>query len=99
MKRLTYLVSLAILSLCTSFASEEIGSTMTTVMTYNIHIEHSEEQPRSWEERKSMVAQLIRSREPDVLGLQESTLSQIVWLENTLKQYDYYAPGEGKFTF
>ena len=69
---------------------------MTTVMTYNIHIEHSTDQPRSWDDRKSMVAQLIRSHEPDVLGLQESTLSQIIWLDETLKEYAYYAPGEGK---
>jgi endonuclease/exonuclease/phosphatase family metal-dependent hydrolase len=96
MKIIIALISVAILSLCSSFSVPNSESTMTTVMTYNIHIEHSTDQPSSWDERKSMVAQLIRSREPDVLGIQESTLSQIEWLSAALNEYAYYAPGEGK---
>ncbi|NNC84380.1 MAG: hypothetical protein HKN79_12465 [Flavobacteriales bacterium] len=65
---------------------------MTSVMTYNIHLESSSEQARPWDERKAMVAQVIHSRSPEILGLQGATLGQTEWLEEKLKDYASYAP-------
>ena len=65
---------------------------MTSVMTYNIHIENCNEQPRPWDERKSMVAQVIHSRAPEIIGLQGASLGQTDWLNSALKEYEYYAP-------
>lgn len=78
--------------LCLSFSTENSVKVMTSVMSYNIHLEHCEEQPRSWNERKSMVAQLIRSKSPEILGLQGATLGQTDWINSNLKGYEYYAP-------
>ncbi|NND93373.1 MAG: hypothetical protein HKN45_00795 [Flavobacteriales bacterium] len=65
---------------------------MTSVMTYNIHLENCKESHRPWEERKAMVAQIIHSRAPEILGLQGATLGQTDWLNASLKDYEYYAP-------
>lgn len=86
----------ALLLLVSSFSFSDDTRAMTTVMSYNIHHEFSEDQPRPWDERKAMIAQLIRSRAPEVVGVQEATLSQVDWLNDALSDYAYYVPGEGK---
>jgi len=41
-----------------------------------------------------MVAQVIRSKSPDILGLQGATLGQTKWLNKQLPAYGHYAPSE-----
>jgi len=64
----------------------------TTVMSYNIDSEDSDSEIK-WDARRSIVAQIIRSKKPEILGIQEATLSQTTWLSNEVKGYSWYASG------
>lgn len=69
---------------------DELVNRSTTVMSYNIDSEKPEAQVR-WTERRSVIAQIIRSKRPEIIGVQESTPSQTNWLANNIIGYDYYS--------
>jgi len=66
-----------------------------TVMTYNIF--HDAEHPawgiQQWSDRRDAVVATIRSRAPDVLGLQEAKTWQVTWLLEELPDYAAVARG------
>lgn len=95
MPRLSLPLSMLLLVLCLSAYNDNGARIMTSVMTYNIHNELSPEQPRSWDERRAMVLQVIKSRTPDMLGMQGATLGQANWIDDNLDGYGLFAPIEG----
>ncbi len=92
MKNTKHLIAGLTAAICFGFSAESTVKVMTSVMSYNIHLEHCDNQPRSWNDRKPMVAQLIRSKAPEILGLQGASLGQTDWINTALKNYEYYAP-------
>ena len=66
----------------------------TSVMTYDIHMEGCGHHHPSWTERRSMVAQVIRLKSPEILGLQGTSLNQLTWLNENLQHYSFYYPSE-----
>lgn len=66
-----------------------------TVMTYNIF--HDSGDPDrgipAWSERRDAVVGTIRSRAPDVLGLQEAKVWQVAWLIEEMPEYAAVARG------
>jgi len=92
MRALTLLLSLLAIILCSfSPGGEGYGAmNATSVMSYNIHIEDCGHLHPSWMERRSMVAQVIRLKSPEVLGLQGTSLSQLTFLHDNLKFYEFY---------
>ncbi len=72
------------------FASKDIG-----IMSYNIRCEPCEE-PNNinhWSKRKPLVLQLINTKKPDFLGLQEASENQTNQLSAELPQYGLYGVG------
>jgi len=66
-----------------------------TVMTYNIF--HDGEDSRravaAWSDRREAVVGTIRSRAPDVVGLQEAEVWQVAWLVDQMPAYAAVARG------
>lgn len=66
------------------------------VMSYNIRCGLCEAQgtPQYWPERKFLLAHLIQTQQPDLIGLQEAELFQVADLVAMLPQYQWF--GEGR---
>jgi endonuclease/exonuclease/phosphatase family metal-dependent hydrolase len=86
-------VLLSILLLALSIDS--FANTAMTVMSYNIRCGSCEpkENPNNWEKRKYFVAHLIKTHNPDVIGLQEAELFQIEDLVEMLDEYSWMGVG------
>jgi endonuclease/exonuclease/phosphatase family metal-dependent hydrolase len=56
-------------------------------MTYNIHLEGCLHDHPSWDDRRSLVAQVIRLKTPEILGLQGTSLGQMNWLLGNVGHY------------
>lgn len=63
-----------------------------TVMTYNIRCGFCEDSSsaNNWSNRKYLVAYLIKSHKPDLIGLQEAEMFQVNELIEMLDEYDWY---------
>jgi len=63
-----------------------------TVMTYNIRCGFCEDSSNvnNWSNRKYLVAYLIKSHKPDLIGLQEAEMFQVNQLIEMLDVYDWY---------
>lgn len=66
-----------------------------SLMSYNIRCGSCEpkESPNHWEKRKYFVAHLIKTHNPDVIGLQEAEVAQIEDLVEMLDQYSWMGAG------
>lgn len=58
-------------------------------MSFNIRYGTAEDGDDSWMHRSAMVADVIRTREPDVVGLQEAMLFQVAELAAALPEYGH----------
>lgn len=63
------------------------------VMTYNIRYDNPGDGVNQWSNRKEKVADLIRSHDPDLVGLQEVLIHQLRDLATLLPEFDYYGIG------
>lgn len=63
-----------------------------TVMTYNIRCGFCEDSSNvnNWSNRKYLVAYLIKSHNPDLIGLQEAEMFQVNELIEMLDEYNWY---------
>jgi len=66
------------------------------LMSYNIRCGYCEAEgtPQYWPERKFLLAHLIQTQQPDLIGLQEAELFQVHDLIAMLPQYQWF--GEGR---
>ncbi len=65
-----------------------------SVMSFNIRIQiASDTEDRSWDSRKEGCVKAIRKNMPDVLGVQEATYTQRVYLVNELSKYQVVGMG------
>lgn len=62
------------------------------IMTYNLKCETATP-PHSWNERKEMVADLIKRESPDLIGTQEGVYAQVCDLVDMLPEYDWVGLG------
>lgn len=65
------------------------------VMTFNIRTAEGRDGGNSWPFRKELVAETIRSRDPDIIGLQEVLSEQIEFLESELPGYRWIGVDRG----
>ncbi|WP_423127008.1 endonuclease/exonuclease/phosphatase family protein [Gaoshiqia sp. Z1-71] len=63
------------------------------VMTYNIRYNNPGDGIHVWPNRKADVVELLRSRKPDVFGLQEALLGQINDIASFMPGYDWVGVG------
>jgi len=89
MKRFLLCIALLILSTSTLAASP------VSVMSYNIRCGLCEpkESPNNWEKRKYLLAHLIKTHSPDVIGLQEAEIFQVEDLVEMLDDYSWIGVG------
>lgn len=85
MKRITLII--LFFSLMTSVQAQ------LEVMTYNIKYENENDGENSWSKRKAHLAAQIQFYEPDILGVQEALHSQLQFLKDELKVYNYCGKG------
>ena len=87
MKKILLLVVVAIFTQISFAQSENIK-----VMTYNIRCGYCEDSSNvnNWSKRKYLVAYLIKSHNPDLIGLQEAEMFQVKELIEMLDEYDWY---------
>ena len=63
------------------------------VISYNIRYNNPNDGKDIWEYRRSSVVEFIKNEKPDLLGLQEVTLSQLNYLNLNLLEYSYIGVG------
>lgn len=65
------------------------------VMTYNIRCGSCEasDSPNNWKKRKYLAAHLIKSHNPDIIGLQEAEINQVEDLVEMLDDYSWIGVG------
>ena len=63
------------------------------VISYNIRYNNSNDGINIWENRRSTVTNFIIDENPDFAGLQEVTYSQLIFLTESLKDYDFIGVG------
>ncbi len=64
-----------------------------SVMTYNIRYNNPEDGPHAWPHRREAVITFLRSRNPDILCVQEALADQIDDLQEGLSEYAYRGVG------
>jgi endonuclease/exonuclease/phosphatase family metal-dependent hydrolase len=57
------------------------------IMTFNLRFATPVDGPNAWEFRKDLVAEIIKTHRPDLLGTQEGTVPQLEYLETALPGY------------
>jgi endonuclease/exonuclease/phosphatase family metal-dependent hydrolase len=57
------------------------------LMTFNLRFATPVDGPNEWEFRKELVAKVILTHRPDLLGTQEGTIPQLLYLEEHLPDY------------
>jgi endonuclease/exonuclease/phosphatase family metal-dependent hydrolase len=62
-------------------------------MTFNIRLDHAGDGPNQWEARRQLAVELIRSRGPDILGLQEALRNQLNDLRSAFPEYEELGVG------
>jgi len=63
------------------------------VMSFNIRTSNGQDGINSWENRKEIVLSTLQNEAPDVIGFQELTPEQHLFLSERLSQYNTYAVG------
>ena len=63
------------------------------VMTFNIRYHNPADGVNAWPARRDWVAQIIRDRGADLVGIQEALPDQIADLEKRLPEYGWYGVG------
>ena len=73
-----------------------LSASALKVMSYNIRCGYCEAEgtPQYWPERKFLLAHVIQTQQPDLIGLQEAELFQVADLIAMLPQYQWF--GEGR---
>ncbi len=88
MKKIFVCLLLFVLSLSLSAQTENIK-----VMSYNIRCGYCEDSSdaNNWSMRKYLVAYIIKTHNPDLIGLQEAEIFQVSDLAEMLDEYEWYA--------
>lgn len=63
------------------------------VMSYNIRFQTENDGENSWSKRKDHLTNQIKFYEPDILGVQEAVISQLMHFENEMDNYKYIGVG------
>lgn len=91
-----FILRIFLLALTTSaLTTSAFANNPVTVMSYNIRCGLCEqpENPHNWKKRKYFVAHLIKTHNPDVIGLQEAELFQVEDLIEMLDDYSWMGVG------
>ncbi|HUM48402.1 MAG TPA: endonuclease/exonuclease/phosphatase family protein [Chitinophagales bacterium] len=74
--------------------SHREDSPVTVVMTYNIRYAGAADTGViKWDRRKFFISSIIRYHQPDIIGLQEVTVSQLLYFDSTLTNFSHAGVG------
>jgi endonuclease/exonuclease/phosphatase family metal-dependent hydrolase len=62
-------------------------------MTFNIRYDNPADSINSWDNRKSLVVETLKTESPDIIGMQEVLLSQLTYLDGHLNDYGHVGVG------
>lgn len=74
-------------------AAKETPPASLRVMTFNIRYNNPRDGQNAWPARRDWVAEIVRERRVDLVGMQEAQAGQIADLEERLPGYDWYGVG------
>lgn len=63
------------------------------VISFNIRMNFADDGVNNWENRKQLVIETLKQRDADMIGMQEVTSSQYLFLKDQLSEYNSYAVG------
>lgn len=63
------------------------------IISYNIRYNNPNDGKNIWEKRKNTILNFLKNKNPDFVGLQEANHNQLVFLNNSLKDYDFIGVG------
>ncbi|MFC1554763.1 endonuclease/exonuclease/phosphatase family protein [candidate division KSB1 bacterium] len=92
MKRHLYLVFICILAYLSFFSCSETSKSINA-LSFNIRYNNPSDGENAWPNRKEFVAEMIRSHNVDIAGLQEVLKGQLDDLINMLPEYEFYGVG------
>jgi len=93
MKHLSNILALLFLVLLSSNCSQNADNLALKLMSFNIRYDNPKDGPNAWDHRKEMVVDVIRSREIDIVGMQEVLKHQEEYMRNNLPEYEVYGVG------
>lgn len=76
-----------------AIAAPAFAQTPLSVMTFNVRYGSANDGPNAWELRKDLVVEAIKSKQPDILGLQECLRFQADYIAAALPEYDHFGAG------
>lgn len=82
-----------LLLLCASMIGLSQNNESLKVMTFNIWYDNPEIPNNVWAQRKSMICELLKEKQPDLIGMQEVLLHQLNDLAGCLTDYEYIGRG------
>jgi endonuclease/exonuclease/phosphatase family metal-dependent hydrolase len=99
LSHISWLTAVSLLIACDTASPNDVvlsqARDTVAIMTFNIF--HDSADPgrgiAPWPERRGAVVEMIRSRAPDVVGLQEAKLWQVAWLLEQMPEYAAVARG------
>ena len=74
-------------------AGVSAAETSLGVMTFNIRYGTAGDGENSWDNRRDIVANVVREYEPDIVGMQECLLFQAQYLDEALPAYEHFGVG------
>ena len=63
------------------------------VMSFNIRFDNPADSINSWDNRKSLAVETLKTESPDIIGMQEVLQSQLVYLSDHMDGYDHVGVG------
>lgn len=87
MKRILIIAACFILTIAGAEAKKR--GDVVVVMSFNVCVEEADNSISDWESRKVGVFNMFTRTSPDIVGLQEVSLAQIVDFENSLDRYGF----------
>ena len=93
MMRLKLLLLMTVLPgfLCVAKPGQQLSK--ITVMSYNIRLGGADDGTNSWQFRYPATALMIEDQKPDVFGLQEAMLYQVLFIRENCRDYEYVGVG------
>ena len=86
---LTFLVTLALMSCSVQNQVSTKTPAELNVMTFNIRLDHQNDNENNWKFRQVRVANSVSFYEADRVGMQEVLHNQLLDIRQTLKNYNY----------
>jgi len=94
MKKITTLVLITLIIFAACNNSSNSNDAVVKVMTYNIRYYNLGDSTNKWEDRKVLIADIVKKEKPDILGIQEALKHQLDELNILLP--DYFWTGSGR---